>query len=162
MALGLSFAEECFCELTIDNEQLTIVVSFRDEFEYFCLEHTKNPRVLPDYRIFSFFPEEDSFIVNYPLSIVNSAISLFPRSDPTASILFCGCGALWLCMFFCERMQIYTYSSVIYAICEKISIFLKIPFIFPLTIDAFGCIVNQNSLHRWSTKVRTEKTKGRK
>ena len=72
MALGLSFAEECFCEWTIDNEQLTIMVSLRDEFEYFGLEHRKNPIVLPDYRIFLFIPEGDSFIVNYQLSIVNS------------------------------------------------------------------------------------------
>ena len=35
MALGVSFAEECFRELTVDNEQLTIMVSLRDEFEYF-------------------------------------------------------------------------------------------------------------------------------
>ena len=35
MVLGVSFAKECFCELTIDNEQLTIMVSLRDEFEYF-------------------------------------------------------------------------------------------------------------------------------
>ena len=35
MALGVSFAEECFCELTIDNEQLTIMVSLRDEFHSF-------------------------------------------------------------------------------------------------------------------------------
>ena len=56
-----------FCELTIDNEQLTIMVSLRDEFEYFGLEHRKNPIVLPDYRIFLFIPEGDSFSVNYQL-----------------------------------------------------------------------------------------------
>ena len=126
--------------MTIYNEQLTIVVSLRDGFK----------------QMIQNIPKGDTFIVNCQLSI-----DIIPSLSNSNGSLFVG-AAPWLRMFSPARMHIFIYSPIIYAIYEKISIFLKISFIFPLTIHVFGCIVNQNSLHRWSTKVRTEKTKGRK